>query len=587
MHASRGQASSPPSGASELVLSGSLVDDGGQPLTLQPVTVRVKREADPSDATVAAGIRRARGCERSPEPAPSGGPRSGPAAWGVRAAGPADEPEVIVVTDEEGRFCFRAPLPADRYTARCSYAPRGATPLVDGVDREISFDLTKRGLTLHFDPTPKILQLDSPRATIEAVAIVDDQDGPRVAPRLPLVLANEKGEVGRAETDASGRARFILPGTSLGPPGPGELHVSFAGDDETARAAHTEETERHVKVTLKVPGSDLDEPSIGVPEDGIPLHVEVGSSLGPVPEGSVEARIADVVVGAAPVERGVARLTLTFSAQGNEAVARLRYVPASPWYEPLGEPTVRLPIRAASVFAKAPLLLAGFAVVAFFLMGRLSAQKNRPEPLPATVDGGRGGEASPEVKLVRPSDRGQRGWSGRVVDAHDGSPVRGARVWIERGTFEGRSVLASAETSGDGRFALPDVGAIAQSERISAEARLYARHTQDLPAPGELSIALTQRRRALLAKLVQWARRRGAPFDARPEPTPGHVRRVAGGDVGTAHWADAVERAVFGPDEVDARAEQEVNRLAPNGGSRSEPQTGAGADHHSHADLEK
>jgi len=98
---------------------------------------------------------------------------------------------------------------------------------------------------------------------------------------------------------------------------------------------------------------------------------------------------------------------------------------------------------------------------------------------------------------------------------------------------------------------------------MAVEGPLHARLVQPLPPPGELSIALVLRRRALLARLVTWARRRGRPFDVKPEPTPGHVRRAAADDFRTARWADAVERAVFGGGEVDARMEGEIERMAP------------------------
>lgn len=550
-------------GLSELLLSGSLLDDAGHPLATQAITVRVTREANPHDVIVEEGIRGAHGCDRPSDSAPAPPPRRGPTSWAVRVVGPTDAPEVLVVTDEDGRFCFRAKVPPDRYKAQLTYTPTAAQSLVDGIEREITFDLTKRGLALRFDPTPKIVQLDAPRTTIEAIAILDDEANPRLAPGLPVVLANEREEVSRAVTDAAGRARFVVFGSKLGPVGPGELRVSFAGDGTTARTSHTEEIERHVSVVIKVPTADRNEIPEGVPEDGIPLLVEVGSSLGPVPEGSVEARVGDVVVGASPVERGIARLMLTFTAQGNDAVVRLRYVPASPWYEPLGEPTVHVPVRGPTLLSKAPILLAGLAVLAFFLVGRVSAQKSKPEPVPAQLEPTQVREGRPRVQVIRPAERGQEGWSGRVVDAHEAVPVRGARVWIERGTFEGRSVLASVETDSDGRFVLPGIGPVVGDESIAAEARLHARHTQDLPAPGEISISLAQRRRALLAKLVSWARRRGPPFDARPEPTPGHVRRAASGELATARWADAIERAVFGPSEIDARAEQELVGLEP------------------------
>jgi hypothetical protein len=86
---------------------------------------------------------------------------------------------------------------------------------------------------------------------------------------------------------------------------------------------------------------------------------------------------------------------------------------------------------------------------------------------------------------------------------------------------------------------------------------------QPLPPAGELSIALVLRRRELLVRLVGWARKRGRPFDVKPEPTPGHVRRAAADDFQTARWADAVERAVFGSEDVDARVEREIERMIP------------------------
>ncbi|HVH40983.1 MAG TPA: hypothetical protein VM925_01530 [Labilithrix sp.] len=559
-------------GANELLLAGTLADDAGDPLGLQTVNVEVTREADPHDERVTDALRGAGGCDRSaaspPSPPAVQPGRHGPTAWGVRAGG---ANEVVVVTDEEGRFCFRARLDPDHYKARLVYRPTSTQALVDGTEREITFDLSRRGLALRFDPTPRIVQLDTPRASIEAVAIIDDDATPRVAPGLALVLANEKEELARGLTDTSGRARFSLPGSRLGPPGRGELHVSFAGDGETARATYSEEIERHVKVALKVPAAERGELVAAVPEDGVPIVVEAGSSLGPIAEGTIEARIGSVVVGAAPVEQGSARLTLTFSSQGSEALVGLRYVPASPWYEPIGEPTVRVPIRGPSLLSKIPILLAGLGVLAFFLVGRVSGQKNKPEPAPSKDAGNETSDGKPRIDVVRRAARGHEGWSGRVVDAHEGTPVRSARVWIERGTFEGRAVLASVETDAYGRFTLPGIGPTAGDERIVAEARHHSRLTQDLPPPGEIAIALAARRRAILAKLVTWARRRGAPFDARPEPTPGHVRRAAADDASTRQWADAVERAVFGPGEVDARAEQEVERLAPNDRNGQEP----------------
>ena len=77
----------------------------------------------------------------------------------------------------------------------------------------------------------------------------------------------------------------------------------------------------------------------------------------------------------------------------------------------------------------------------------------------------------------------------------------------------------------------------------SSRAEPYCTLRTPVAGGGEVEIALILRRRQLIDDLVRWARKRGGRFDARPEPTPGHVHRVAGDDEQVARWADAVERA--------------------------------------------
>ena len=536
----------------ELVLSGTLNDDAGEAIPNANVVIRVVRETDAHDVRVAEGLRAARTCDNR--------------RAAMRVSGPREAPEVNAPTDEAGRFCFRATLDPDRFKATIVYAPPGGRGLVDGSERQIGFDLSRRGLSLRFDPVPKVLEIDTPRVTIEAVALHDDDESPHVAPGLTIVLSNEKQEIARVPSDGSGRARFLVAGSKLGAPGVGELKASFVGNQDIAAATTVEEVERHVKVSLKVPAADKGDLKPAIPEDGIPLQVEITSSLGPVAEGAVEARVGEIVVGAAPVERGIARLTLTFAAQSSEALVRIRYVPASPWFEPTSEPTIKVPIRGPSILSKAPILIAGIAVLAFFLVGRVSGPKIKPEPAPPKPD--QVPEAKPKLEVVKAAARGQDGWTGRVVDAHEAAPIQNARVWIERGTFDGRTLLASAQTNADGRFELPGIGPAQGDETIHTEARLHARLSQALPPAGEINIALLQRRRALLASLVAWAKKKGPPFDQRPEATPGHVRRAASldrRDPETAQWAAAMEDAVFGPGEIDARREAEVAKLTPGG----------------------
>jgi hypothetical protein len=435
---------------------------------------------------------------------------------------------------------------------------------VDGADADVAFDLSRQGLLLRFDPTPRVVSLDAPKISLEAAALVEDDGTNQVKPGLSLALANESGaELGRSVTDASGRARFTVDAARIGPPGRGSLRVSFEGNRETAFGVHVADIERRVKVALRVPAAESGTLEALLPDDGIPLVVEVASAMGPVAEGGVEARIGDTVVGAAPVERGIARLTLTFAAQGSEALVRLRYVPSAPWYEPLGEATIKVPIHGPGLLAKAPILLAGLAVLAVFLIGRVASKRSKPEPAPAPSNVDEEPTGKPRLDVVRAATSGEVGWRGRVVDAHDGTPLRGATVSIERGTFEGKNILASVTSDARGAFELPRIEGLVGDERMAVEAPLHARLLQPLPVGGELSVALILRRRAVLGRLVGWARRRGRPFDVKPEPTPGDVRRAAIDNVQTARWADAVERAVFGGGDVDARIEGEIDRMAP------------------------
>ena len=115
----------------------------------------------------------------------------------------------------------------------------------------------------------------------------------------------------------------------------------------------------------------------------------------------------------------------------------------------------------------------------------------------------------------------------------------------------------------DGAFVVK--GTWHRDARLVVDATAYTRYERPLPAASVLSIAIVTRRRALLDRLVRWARQHGSPFDATPEPTPGHVRRAARRakleDIEA--WAEQVERAAFGPLPLTDADEQEVRNAEP------------------------
>jgi hypothetical protein len=164
-----------------------------------------------------------------------------------------------------------------------------------------------------------------------------------------------------------------------------------------------------------------------------------------------------------------------------------------------------------------------------------------------------------------------------VVDAHDATPIAHARVAIERPAFRDVRVIVEGTSDVAGAFALRSDATIAGDELV-VESKIHAVVRRPVPAPGEIEVALVQRRRLLIDQLVAWAKRRGRPFDARPEPTPAHVRRAAARvdfaleqraqALRIEQWAEAVEIAVYGGAPVDARAQVEVERLGPADASK-------------------
>ena len=173
----------------------------------------------------------------------------------------------------------------------------------------------------------------------------------------------------------------------------------------------------------------------------------------------------------------------------------------------------------------------------------------------------------PGLEVVKRATRSAPGWVGLVVDAHEGTPLPNATVRLRQPSFRGPAQPSALVTVTDtaGRFSLLTEGrAPAEGSLIEIHAPHHAVLTRPLPPPGELRVALVARRRALLDRLVAWARHRGPPWWTRAEPTPAQIAKNARarGATPTALWADAIEKAAFGPDPPDET--QEVELAEPN-----------------------
>lgn len=464
---------------------------------------------------------------------------------------------VVAVTDDAGGFCARLVLPAERYLVTLT-SP--GTPLLDAASADLAADLVRRSVAVRFDTPPKRLSLDLEEHTVVALATFEDEDDPSVpAKLLPLTLVTDREIVIATEvTEAAGRATFRVPTRALGEPGLGSLKLLFPGDDETGSASATTSIEKTARVSLAL-GSPIE--AVESPEEGVPITVTLSSRGGSVPGGVVEARLGDTVVGAAPVASGRASFSASFSAPDRKEVSlSLRFTPDAPWWEAPEGLGVTIPLVESSPWRRAPLVAAALAVALFIAVGRLGRVRTEPKA-PKSQRGARS-VAAPGIAVVEITKDPRQGLRGRVLDAHERTPVGGARLTIETHDFTGTQVIASSFADAEGAFELPPTRPGSRAELV-VDAPHHSSLRRPLPPPSVIEVAMVSRRRALLDRLVEWARVRGRPFDAKPEPTPHHVQRVASPGSAPARWAEAVEQAAFGPEAVDGRVEGEVEALKP------------------------
>jgi hypothetical protein len=479
---------------------------------------------------------------------------------GMTACG-SDTALTTIKTDESGRFCIWVTAAMGAYEVRVDVA---ATDLLAASSGKYDVDLTKQSIALKLDPEPRVIALDGPIANLDAIATYDDQD--TAATGLPLELSTEAGDVvSRSMTARGGRATFVVDPKTLGPPGRGALRVRFAGGDDTMASEHVAIIERQTHVTIAL-AKDVEAAS---PEDGIPIEITSALAVAPgYATGSVEARLDGVIVGAAALENGKATIHASFVEPNGQksAALQVRYVPDVPWLQPSSELTVHVPLKGPSPWRQLPLALGALAVAAWLLVGRRARRQRLDKTIvmqrPPTHEGTAG------ISVVHSSRSRSGKYGGRVVDAHDGSAVARARVSVQVPSFPGTpvNVIVSVFANEAGEFEFDLETAPAQEAELVVEAPLHVDLRQKLPAGGVLEIAVVSRRRKLLERLVAWARRRGPPYDVRPEPTPGQVRRAAeSGNPAVAEWAGAIEQAAFDAGDVDARVEAEVNALDPEG----------------------
>jgi hypothetical protein len=407
---------------------------------------------------------------------------------------------------------------------------------------------------LAFEAPSLELDLDRPKQRLTLQVSGDDTS------REPLPTVNvELEEGGRRRPLAarewlrSGSAlSFSLSSEALGAPGPARLLAQAPGSEEHAAAVAEAVALRTATVRLSV-----QTPAIA--PDSVELNVSAQSSAGAPPSGWVDASLAGQALGSSPLERGSARFRVNLPSPP-PLLLSLRYHSDDPWWQ--SGDALELQIDAATTGEPARwpwlVLLAPIGYVCLRALERPASRKTRRPPRVPSLPARSTAAAAPPAPIA--------GWSGSVRDAHDGHPIGGARVEaLLPSLLEGRRGLHTA-TDAEGHFALPSLPEpIPEGARLQISSPLHAELERPLPPQGRVDVVLISRRRALLARLVRWARAAGGAWQPSGEPTPGEVANVAlrRGEHATARWAENVEAAAFDGSLVDREREAALHALEP------------------------
>jgi len=410
-------------------------------------------------------------------------------------------------------------------------------------------------LHLTFDSPSLELSLDQPEQRLTLQLSGAGATAGSALPAITLQL-EDAGRLRPVPTRSWSRAgsslSFSVDSTDLGLPGPARLLAQVQGSAQPSALAEAVAL-RSVSVRLERAGYTLG-------TDAVELQIAARSRAGVPTSGWVEVSADERALASSPLLRGVANLQVPLATTA-PAHWLARYHSDDPWWQP-GEP---LSIDIASPSAREParwpwlVLLAPVGYVCVRALQRPGV--SRPRRIPRRSPTATPAEATSSAEAAAPS-----GWSGTVRDAHDGRPIAGARVTASLPSLRAQAHGVSSISDAQGHYALPSLREpIPEGAQLSVTARLHSDFQRPLPPQGRVDVTLTSRRRALLGRLVRWARAAGPPWHRATEPTPGEIADVAvrRGDLDTARWAESVQAAAFDQAEVDREREAAVQEVEP------------------------
>ena len=410
-------------------------------------------------------------------------------------------------------------------------------------------------LQLAFDAASLELNLDQPEQRL-SLQVSGDGAASDALPAIALQL-EDGGQLRNVSTRGwlrSGNTLgFSVDSDELGAPGPARLLARVKGSEQPEEIAEA--------VALRSATVQLELAGVTPNADGVEVRVSAQRRAGVPTGGWIDLSLDGQSLASGPLLSGISSLQLPSGAVGSTSLLA-RYHSEDPWWQPgpalpidLGSPATHGPARWPWLVLLAPV---GYVCVrALQRPGVREPRRAARRPLP------RAPAAASPSSAPEPAPAG---WSGTVLDAHDGHPIAGARVTASLPSLRDEARGASTISDAHGRFALPPLPEpIPEGAQLLVSARLHSDFQRALPPQGRVEIALTSRRRALLGRLVRWARAAGPPWHRGAEPTPGEIAVVAlrRGENDTARWAEGVQAAAFDPADVDREREAAVRAAEP------------------------
>ncbi len=447
-------------------------------------------------------------------------------------------------TNGRGQFCVSTPGEIARSTVlRLSYL---GSELVDKVAKEIELGRAHRTLQLHAEPAALNAVAGAP-----LIVTVIAREGAAAASGIPLELFDDREQpLGRGETDASGKATIEV--ANSGAPGFSNWTIRAEGNDHWFPADARLTVTRTTTATLTTPTHTVriwDQAG----SESLTVHVTCDFPV----SGAVELWLEGRKLASAPAENNTSTVTFDTLNFAGVRAAELRLA-SSNEHIVANAASVAIDARPRQALRFLGILVGVLALFVFAFgrsaalrkfVERLTRVQRRPQNKPRPVENDR----APAL----------RGYSGRVVDAYSSKPIVGASIRPitvtfapNDGTLRG-TVHVATDAHGDFEVS----GALHRVERWEISAVGF--RTREVTTSELSFVRLRRRKHAILEDLIGWARAVGHPFDQKPEPTPGHVARVAGQVGQAAEWARAVEDAAFGDAEIDEARDEELRKGQP------------------------